>query len=533
MGYSFCKPTNCNFDLAYNIGLHRNPPDHYGIEDLKLWKLLAQHDWFNAAVRMAHTGGDAVRRGQDAAKLYDGPTISLPAVETPQVVAGNAASYNFSVNVSTQYAVDPTGPKLTLLIDSGAPKIQSIELPGDGVADHFLVSYEVGTIWSTPQLAQPSDVLTLPSGGADGLKVTMLDANGQLLQGSPDFTFFLTFASAGTFSGTVTSTSALAALPSTGDFNGDAHSDIFWRNDSGALAVWTMDGGNGNQILTGNGIASSPDKSWHVEAKGDFNGDGSADVLWQNASGVAAIWTMGGTAGDQILTGDQIGSVPDKSWHINGAGDFNGDGNSDILWRNDNGGLAVWTMGGNAGNTIQTGNQIASSPDSHWHIQGIGDFNGEGHSDILWRNDQSGALAVWTMDGTDGTQITSGSQIGSVPDKSWHVAGVNDFNGDGTSDILWRNDNGWLAVWAMGSAGGNQILTGNMIASSPDKSWHVADTGDYNGDAAADILWQNDNGVLAVWTMGGSDGTHILSGDQIGSVPATSWHVQAHHFDFV
>ncbi|MET4524959.1 FG-GAP-like repeat-containing protein [Bradyrhizobium sp. JR18.2] len=521
------------FDLAYNIGLHRNPPTHYGIEDLSLWPLLAKQDWANASVRMEKTGGDTTRRVQDAIKLFDGTNFLVASVETPAVSDGNKTLYNFAVDQSMQYALDPSGPILSLLIDPGAPKIQSLELPAEDVADHYLVSYELGSTWSIPQVAHAGDVLTFQVGGVDGLKVTMLDVNGHLLQNSPDFTFFLTFASAGTFSGTVTSTSALAALPSTGDINGDGHSDIFWRNDSGALAVWTMGSPHGDQILTGNGIASSPDTSWHVEAKGDFNGDGNADVLWRNDNGSLAVWTMSGIAGDRIATGNQIGSVPDKSWHINGAGDFNGDGNSDILWRNDSGGLAVWAMSGSAGNTIQTGNQIASSPDSHWHIQGIGDFNGEGHSDILWRNDQSGALAVWTMGGADGTQITSGLQIGSVPDKSWHVAGANDFNGDGTSDILWRNDSGALTVWTMGGAGGNQILTGNMIASSPDKSWHVADTGDFNGDGTADILWRNDNGVLAVWTMGGTDGAHILSGDQIGSVPATSWHVQAHHFDIV
>ncbi|WP_354114716.1 VCBS repeat-containing protein [Bradyrhizobium sp. RT3a] len=96
---------------------------------------------------------------------------------------------------------------------------------------------------------------------------------------------------------------------------------------------------------------------------------------------------------------------------------------------------------------------------------------------------------------SNGAQIITEDGIGSVPDKAWHVAGVNDFNGDGTSDMLWRHDNGRLAVWTMGSAGGNQILAGNGIASSPDKSWHVADTRNYNGDGTADILWQNGNGI--------------------------------------
>ena len=69
------------FDLAYNIGLHRNPPTHYGIEDLKLWTLLTQHDWTAAAARMAGTGGDPNRKLADANLLLDGLSASLPVIE--------------------------------------------------------------------------------------------------------------------------------------------------------------------------------------------------------------------------------------------------------------------------------------------------------------------------------------------------------------------------------------------------------------------------------------------------------------------
>ena len=367
-----------------------------------------------------------------------------------------------------------------------------------------------------------------------GITVLQGDTNGD---GVADFTIDLTghlTLTIGDFSAGVVLSSIPGPITSAADFNGDGRSDILWRNDDGGLAIWTMTGANGAQINSGNSITTTPDSSWHIQANADFNGDSSGDVLWQNDNGMLAVWTMGGgAAGDQIQTGGAIGSVLDSHTHVQGTGDFNADGKSDILLRNDSGIITVWTMGGTAGTTIQTQNTIAASPDAHWKIQGLGDFNGDGHSDILWRNDTSGTLAVWTMGGTDGTQILSGDQIGSVPDKSWHVRGVADFNGDGHSDILWRNDNGTLAVWTMGGTSGNQIETGNQIGSSPDSSWKVADTGDYNGDGTADILWRNNNGTLAVWTMSGTDGTHILTGNQIGSVPSTSWHVQAHQFDII
>ena len=69
-------------------------------------------------------------------------------------------------------------------------------------------------------------------------------------------------------------------------------------------------------------------------AKSDFNGDGYADILWQNDNGQAAIWTFNGLT---QTGGSTVGGNPGASWHIIAAADFNGDGKSDILWQNDNG----------------------------------------------------------------------------------------------------------------------------------------------------------------------------------------------------
>jgi len=53
------------------------------------------------------------------------------------------------------------------------------------------------------------------------------------------------------------------------DFNGDGRSDILWRNDSGALAEWLM---NGNTVISAlapssNGMPITPDSSFVTQAK--------------------------------------------------------------------------------------------------------------------------------------------------------------------------------------------------------------------------------------------------------------------------
>ena len=42
--------------------------------------------------------------------------------------------------------------------------------------------------------------------------------------------------------------------------------------------------------------------------------------------------------------------------------------------------------------------------------------------------------------------------LGSV-DSSWQIAGVGDYNGDFKSDILWRNSNGTIALWESNASG--------------------------------------------------------------------------------
>ena len=63
---------------------------------------------------------------------------------------------------------------------------------------------------------------------------------------------------------------------------------------------------------------------------GDFNGDGTSDLLWRaSTDSSAAIWQManGGVAGAVALP-----TMPTQ-WHVIAAGDFNQDGNTDLVWR--------------------------------------------------------------------------------------------------------------------------------------------------------------------------------------------------------
>jgi hypothetical protein len=69
-----------------------------------------------------------------------------------------------------------------------------------------------------------------------------------------------------------------------------------------------MDGTN----ITGTAALPDVGPTWHVATAADFNGDGKSDILWQNDSGLPAIWTMNGST----ATGYATLPNPGSDWHI-------------------------------------------------------------------------------------------------------------------------------------------------------------------------------------------------------------------------
>jgi hypothetical protein len=298
------------------------------------------------------------------------------------------------------------------------------------------------------------------------------------------------------------------------DFNGDGHSDILWQNADGTPAIWSM---NGTSLVSGANAGFNPGAAWHVIGSGDFNGDGKADILWQNADGTPAAWQMDGTT---ILSGANVGFNPGADWHAITAADFNGDGKADILWQNQNGQAAIWQMDGLNVSSVK---DLGFNPGAAWHVIDAGDFDGDGKADILWQNN-NGQAAVWLM---DGFTLKSGSDVGFNPGAARHVQGAGDFNGDGKSDILWQNADGTPAIWLMN---GTSLISGANVGFNPGPAWQVHGTGDFNGDGKADIEWQNTDGTPAVWLM---DGFNLVSGSNVGFNPGAAWHVIPEHNDLV
>ena len=216
----------------------------------------------------------------------------------------------------------------------------------------------------------------------------------------------------------------------------------------------------------------TPGADWHALGLLDTDGNGTQDILWRTDSGALAVWQLDGnqiTFADYLRIGaTQIG-VPGPDWNIVGDGDFDGDGKGGLLWRTDSGAMATWELDGNqikSAAFLKQGATTVGAPGADWHVVDTADFNGDGKADILWRTGLptptsgpegtlepgGGQTAIWQMDGNqiaaaDYTRL--GSTIVGAPGPDWHIVGADDYDGDGQADLLWRTDSGALAIWRM------------------------------------------------------------------------------------
>jgi FG-GAP-like repeat len=86
----------------------------------------------------------------------------------------------------------------------------------------------------------------------------------------------------------------------------------------------------------------------------------------------------------------------------------------------------------------------------------------------------------------DGPNLIACANVGFNPGAPWHVVDTGDFNGDSMSDILWQHDDGSVAVWTMD---GHSVIAGANVGFNPGAAWHVKNATDFGGDGKADILF--------------------------------------------
>ncbi len=328
--------------------------------------------------------------------------------------------------------------------------------------------------------------------------------------------------------------SASAVTGLQGDFNGDGYRDVAvsapyaavnGHTGAGSVSVLygSPDGAGAGQIQTVSqdspgvpGAAETDDDFGGFSATGDFNGDGYADLAVSAMGEDAGSDIDGGTA--VILWGSQSGltggtTVPDpaRSSHdyfgsLLAAGDYDGDGRTDLAVASDNNKLDVY-RGGFTPDGAAGGHYTVTTP--VLPVKGLdmfnltpGDVNADGRTDLL-------------VDGFDGDAVnttsynqnyyvpgaTSGlTAAGAVRLPAGVISDIGDVNGDDYGDVVIGND------WDAGtdSAG---ISKGGAVE---------VVYGTSSGPGGEDTVTQDSTGVPGTSESGDSFGYEVSMGDVDG-----------------
>jgi hypothetical protein len=222
----------------------------------------------------------------------------------------------------------------------------------------------------------------------------------------------------------------------------------------------------GQSILPGSG-GNNPGWGGYTLTTGDFNGDGTTDVLVCPPSpGTCSLYYVNGSS----LT---AGMTPGWGGYQIYAADFNGDGKTDLFVCPASPGTCLIYY--STGTSFSQGSFTAGW--GGYEIT-VADFDGDGRADIFVCPASPGTCSLYYSTGTSfsGGSFTAGWG-------GYQIAAA-DFNGDGRADL-------YICPTAAGSTCFIFYSTGSSFAASsftPGWGGNQVSFGDFNGDGLADIF---------------------------------------------
>jgi hypothetical protein len=310
-----------------------------------------------------------------------------------------------------------------------------------------------------------------------------------------------------------------------GDFNGDGRTDLLVYEDGLSSVPIYFSNGNGTFTVTNRTPAATTNWIHDQFARrivGDFDGDGRADVaVWKSSWTSTPIYFSNG---DGTFRVTNVSHAQGQNW-LNEAtrrfvGDFDGDGRTDVAcamsgWSstpiNFSDGLGGFTKT-NAATTTYWINDTGKD-------QMVGDFNGDGRTDIAVRGAGWNSTPVYMSNGNGTFTITNYLTSAGGINESLAKAFVGDFDGDGKSDIA-GGMTGWDSTpvyfsWGDGSFDFTNYLTRTYWMNDNSA---VRMIGDFDGDGRSDFAVRKTGwNSTPVYRSNGSGGFVITN------IISTSW----------
>ncbi len=376
--------------------------------------------------------------------------------------AGTTAQYQSALDQVTYYnnagATATPGDrvaKYTLTGIPGAPSLDSIIKVGAG----------------NPAVGRPEILFQNSQTGQ--VAIWAVDTKG-VLTGAKYVTLGSAF---GTAAGSRLSVPQGWRVVDTGDVDKDGIADILWYDPTSrktAIHYMTNEGQikAAGFLKTGSGDIQVPGaEGWSPVGLADVNGDTNLDIVWRSTGlDVIAYWTVAGT--NTTLTGggfikNAAGTADFKVGDTSTAvklGDFDGDGKVDVLFKNGKVALLGGAVGANAvAKTLLT---LPSNGDTSLVVKAVGDYNGDGTTDLAWESTTSDKQVLEYLKVVNGSFDPAGANFKSLATTgsfaTWNIGASKDFNADTTPDLVWHNsiNGGETAIWAIDKTTGGFVLGG-------------------------------------------------------------------------
>ena len=225
-------------------------------------------------------------------------------------------------------------------------------------------------------------------------------------------------------------------------------------------------------------------------ASADFDGDGYGDVV---VGGESQLFFLHGIGDGTLSEAIPFANIRGK---ILLAGDFNGDGNQDVL-SFPYAGNAIYTIAGNGDGTFQPPLTVIVPDSFYGYNPVVGDFNHDGKLDLAMSDyDAITHKLVILLGNGDGTfQPAIEYQTPNVPS----TPTVADFDQDGNLDVAVPTAAGFSVYLGHGDGTFDPPVTTTASATGR------LNAGDLNGDGKPDVVSGGASGIKVF--LGNGDGT--------------------------
>ncbi len=223
-----------------------------------------------------------------------------------------------------------------------------------------------------------------------------------------------------------------------GDFDDSATTGVLLWNGSAQQALVLVMSASGELVPL---VTLSPAhaSTWTVAGVGDFDENGYSDVLLRDAAGNLELIYLG-PAG--MLTTLDI--APGKLFYT----------------------ATTEYQENNPGKPVQR------HFDANWQVAGVGTlFNG--YASVLWTDPATGDFGMTEFSPVLPQRPVAGAVMATLPPGS-QIQGLGDYNGDGAIDILYRDSStGQVGIWYLGWMGGNYYEPSPAIPVTVGESWQL------------------------------------------------------------